>query len=167
MWLKEEFILFMVSYLDNYIFASYFLLFCEMWGFPTKWCEKNPGNLRISRFYDITHEADHALVRFQKRAARLILDLECLTPLALLYNTLKLDDLSWKSSLSKSSTNVQNYTLWCSWLSYNTFYFYIWPPFTASSVFLNISFVHTQAKTWNIPPFIYIFRGFCLESSPC
>jgi len=32
--------------------------------------------------------------------------------------------------LSKRTTNVQNYTLWCSWLSYNIFYFYIWNPYT-------------------------------------
>ena len=34
------------------------------------------------------------------------------------------------------------------------FYFYIWNPYTATSVFLNISVVHTHTKTLNIPPFI-------------
>ena len=64
------------------------------------------------------------------------------------------------------STNVHNYTLWCSRLSYNILYFYIWNPYTASSVFVNISFVHTQTKAWTIPTF-NIFRGVRLEFSLC
>ena len=66
----------------------------------------------------------------------------------------------------QSSTNVHNYTLWCSRLSYNILYFYIWNPYTASSVFVNISFVHTQTKAWTIPTF-NIFRGVRLEFSLC
>ena len=47
----------MVFFLDDYILASYFLLFYKMWGFPNKGCgKKHTRNLRISTFYDITHE---------------------------------------------------------------------------------------------------------------
>ena len=48
----------------------------------------------------------------------------------LLQKYIKVDDISRKSTLSKRTTNVQNYTLWCSRLSYNLFYFYIWNPYT-------------------------------------
>ena len=43
----------MVFFLDKYILASYFLLFYEYEVFPAL---RPTGNLRISRFYDITHE---------------------------------------------------------------------------------------------------------------
>ena len=42
--------------LDSYILASYVLLFYEMCGVPKQMMWKNPWNLHIFRFYDITHE---------------------------------------------------------------------------------------------------------------
>ena len=47
--------IFMVIFLDNYILASYFLLFYKMSDFTKQMMWKN-GNLRMFRFYKITHE---------------------------------------------------------------------------------------------------------------
>ena len=148
-----------ILYILSRIQSLYLLLFYNAYILPHfDWCCIVLGNCNTA--------LEDTLVRFQKRAAILILHLDCLTH-ALLFNILTWMAFPERIVYQKA---LQMYTnVHCYAPDYLTpiVYDYFWNPYTATSVFLNISFVHTQTKTWTIPPFIYIYRGFYLELSPC